>query len=57
MLEDRLASNATHVYSSRADRVCSSSSENCLLLVKHDQIADANEPQAHKGRDRFAEGD
>ena len=37
-LENRLASDATHAYSLKAERVYSSSREKCLLLMKHDQI-------------------
>ena len=56
-LEDRLVSDATHVYSLRAERVYSSSSEKCLLLVKHDQIVmQINHRRTHKEQDRFAEG-
>ena len=51
-LEDRLASDATHVYSLRAECVYSSSSEKCLLLMKHDQIVvQMNHMRMHKGQD------
>ena len=57
-LEDRLASDATHVYLLRAERVYSSNSEKCLLLVKHDRIMmQMNHRRTHNGQDRFAEGD
>ena len=48
----------SHVYSLRAEHVYSSSSEKCLLLVKHDHIVmQMNHRRTHKGQDRFAEGD
>ena len=47
----------SHVYSLRAERVYSSSSEKCLLLVKHEQIVmQMNYRRTDKGKDRFAEG-
>ena len=44
----------SHVYSLRAERVYSSISEKCLLLVKHDQIVmQMNHRRTHKGQDKF----